>query len=302
MDVPEPRDAPRDLERMRIPFGGESRTLAIGDWAIRIRGLDATFAETLDRRWGPFCSPDPPGVADALVLSIADAGDATWIEPSAEGETYRIEARTYGGVPVVTSYAFAARPEDDGSRWQAAVRRDGPEPAGRVLENLVRVLVARRAVELGGIAMHAAGVLRDGDTHLFVGPSGAGKSTAVGLSAPCVSLGDDFGFVVPDPEGEGWRTAAVPFDNAERVSEEPPSGWLPVAGVWRLVQAEAHRVERPARVELSVLACAAMPWAMPDLGDRLLENAARFAASGPFGHLHFRADAGFWDLLRQGLE
>jgi hypothetical protein len=72
-----------------------------------------------------------------------------------------------------------------------------------------------------------------------------------------------------------------------------------LAGVWRLFQAKHHRVERPSGVmaQASLLACAAFPWALPDLADRAGESVAAIAASGLFGHLHFALDRGFWALL-----
>jgi hypothetical protein len=58
-------------------------------------------------------------------------------------------------------------------------------------------------------------------------------------------------------------------------------------------------VERPSGVlaQASLLACAAFPWALPDLAERLGGSVAAFAASGLFGHLHFALDPGFWPLL-----
>jgi hypothetical protein len=69
--------------------------------------------------------------------------------------------------------------------------------------------------------------------------------------------------------------------------------------VWRLFQADHHRVEHPTGVlaQASLLACAAFPWALPDLADRSGEAVAAIAASGLFGHLHFAQDPGFWSLL-----
>ena len=175
--------------------------------------------------------------------------------------------------------------------------RTDDEPVGRVVENVLRLLLARHVVEQGGVPFHAAGVVRDDRAHLLAGPSGAGKTTAVALSAPCVRLGDDFGFAVPGPEG--WRTAAVPFDNAERGDADPPRGWFPLAGVWRLYQAPATRLETPSEMvrDLSILACAAAPWSMPELAVALMDTVDRLGREVPSGHLHFRPEPGLWDCI-----
>ena len=286
------------LARMRMPFGGLERTLTIGDWAIPVRGLDAALAADLDRRWGGFLSDRPvEGTTVECRVDVCDGGDRTWLGRPEPGETYRVEARVEDGRPLLRSYHFLAAPGADDPGWRALVTRTDAEPVGRVVENLVRLLVARLVVAKGGVPFHAAGVVRDGRAHLLAGPSGIGKTTAVALSGPCVTLGDDFGFAVPGPDG--WRTAAVPFDNAESIEVDPPRGWFPLAGVWRLFQAPATRLEIPAEMvrELSILACSAAPWSMPELAVDLMDNVARLGREVRYGHLHFRPEPGFWDRI-----
>ena len=89
----------------------------------------------------------------------------------------------------------------------------------------------------------------------------------------------------------------MPFDNAEQVVADPPRGWLPLAGVWRLYQAPATRLETPAEMvrDLSILACAAAPWSMPELAVELMDNVARLGREVPYQHLHFRPEPGLWD-------
>jgi len=173
------------------------------------------------------------------------------------------------------------------------------EPTDRALENAVRYLVARRCVGEGGFALHGAGVLRHGRAHVFAGPSRAGKTTAVSLSPPgATSLGDDFSCVVRTARG-GFCTAAVPFDNREAAPADPPRGLFPIAGIWRLYQAQETGIERPAAVRAasSLMACTAFPWAMPDLAEAVLDHARDFVATGAFGHLRFAPTSEFWSLI-----
>jgi hypothetical protein len=288
------------LRRLRLPFGGDDSTLVVGPWAVRLSGLDESLAAELGRRWGPFLADAPPADARRTVrIAFADGGDRTWLPDPAPGETYRVEARVEDGRPLLRSYHFLTGPDVDAPAgdWRALVTRTTSEPPGRVIENVVRMRLARLVVEDGGVPFHGAGVVRDGRAHLLVGPSGAGKTTAVRLSRPCVSLGDDFALAVPD--GERWATAAVPFDNAETSVEEPPRGLLPLAGIWRLHQAAETRLETPAAMvrSLSVLACAAAPWTMPDLSAALVDNVERLVGEVPYGHVHFDLSSTFWDRI-----
>jgi hypothetical protein len=283
------------LLRLDRAAGSAARDLTIGTDTIRLEGLSDAFADVLDARWGGFLS-DAGDREASLVVRVVRGDGAGWLPRWRPGESYRLEAETGGGALVVRSYHFALAPEVTGG-WRLAVEDRGAEPVGRVFDNAARYLVARLAVTRGGLALHGAGVRRGLKAYVFTGPSGAGKTTAVRLSAPAESLGDDFAVLLPIPGG--WATPALPFENAEAAPLHPMRGLCTLAGVWRLFQAREHRVEKPSGVmaQASLLACTAFPWALPDLADRAGESVASFAASGLFGHLHFAPDPGFWRLL-----
>jgi hypothetical protein len=283
------------LARLDRPAGSAARDLSIGADTIRFEGLTDAFAGTLDARWGGFLAPARAAAPRIVVRTVRGDG-SVWLPRWRPGESYRLEADAESGPLVVRSYHFALGPELSGS-WRLAVEDLGAEPVGRVIDNAARYLVARLAIEDGGLALHGAGLRRGRRAWIFAGPSGAGKTTAMRLSAPAESLGDDFAVVVPFENG--WAAPALPFDNAEAAPADPVRGLTPLAGVFRLFQAERHRVERLSGVlaQASLLACAAFPWALADLADRAGESVAAIAASGLFGHLHFALDSGFWRLL-----
>lgn len=283
------------LHRLDRSAGTAARDLAIGSDTIRFLGLTDELAAVLDARWGGFLAAE--GSAEARVVVRMVRGDGTgWLPRWRPGENYRLEADATAGPLVVRSYHFALVPEDTGA-WRLAVEEQSDEPVGRILDNAARYLVARLAVERGGLAVHGAGLRYGGRAWILAGPSGAGKTTATRLSAHAESLGDDFAVALPF-EG-GWAAPALPFDNREVAPRDPVRGLTPLAGLWRLYQAEHHRVERPSGVmaQASLLACAAFPWALPDLAQRAGESVAAIAASGLFGHLHFARDPGFWAVL-----
>lgn len=283
------------LASLDRPAGSIDRELTIGNDAIRFEGLSDSFAATLSTRWGGFFAP-VRAAAPRMVVRMVRGDGQGWLPRWGRGEEYRLEAEAEGGPLVVRSYHFALGPEASGG-WRLAVADQIDEPIGRVFDNAARYLVARLAIELGGLAVHGAGVRRGGKAWIFAGPSGAGKSTVVRLSAPAESLGDDFAVVVPT--AGGWAAPALPFDNAEVAPRDPRRGLIPLAGVFRLFQSQSHRVERPegALAQASLLACSAFPWALCDLSDRAGACVARFSACGLYAHLHFAPDAGFWPIL-----
>lgn len=288
------------LSRLNNPRGEEARDLHVGPWVVRIVGLERALGQTLDERWGEFVGP-AEGNPATLVLRVVDAGGDPWLSgPDSPGERYRMEADGDPDSRVIVSYNFALGRDVAGdASWSLAMTRDVLEPAGRLLENAVRYLLAVLALDNGGFAMHSAGVLHDGRAYIYAGPSRSGKSTAVSRSVPARSLGDDFGLVVPG--AENWWTPAVPFDGSEQIPADAPRGRFPVAAIWRLFQAPEIGLDHPpAQVaSASLLSCVAFPWAYPERAGELLDHVGRFIDEAHFGHLRFAEDS---DLYTEVLE
>lgn len=293
-------DDHRALERLRDldrPLGASVRSLALGRHLLRLEGLDRVLAEQLDERWGGFVERGLAGAAPRLTLRAYDAGTEPWLGPAEPGESYRLEARNDASRRFVVSYHFALCPDGKPDAWRIGVTRQDDEPRQRILDNAARYLAARLALEDGGFALHAAGLLRDGQAYLLAGPSRSGKTTVTRLAQPAQSLGDDFALVFR--ESDGWHAPALPFDNTERIAADAVRGVFPVAGIWRLEQATlTHSETLPAgRAVAALLGCAAFPWALPESADRLLEQVHSFVAESRFGVLHFSRTAEIWTHL-----
>jgi len=271
--------------------------LELGHWRIVLEGLDDALADALLRRWDGFHA-SPGGAPATFVLRVVRGDDSLWLPHWERFERYRIEGTIEDETPLVRSYHFALAPNAGGRSWQFALADEPDEPVERIAENAVRYALARIAAEAGGFALHGAGVLEEGRAYVFAGPSRSGKSTAVALSAPARSLGDDFAVLVP--RDASWFTPALPFDSSEKAPPRPAGDLFPVAGIWRLFQAAAPKLEPVSRTiaAASLMGCAAFPWAMPDLSEAVLEHVRRYVTGAPFAHLHFRVAPDFWDLLK----
>ena len=270
--------------------------LTVGPWTLRLRGLAAPMREELAVRWGGFASAggtDEPRIELHVDAPRPGVGLDGW----SAGGGYRVEAQLERGHLVVRSYSFELSRSADGGTWWARLAAASPEPPGRALDNLARYLVARIAIEEGGVALHGAAVLHRGRAFVFAGPSRSGKSTAVDLSPGTQSLGDDFAVVVPT--GVGWAVPALPFDNTELAPMAPVGTLFPLAGVWRLFPAARTELDvlAPAPSVASLMGCMAFPWAMPDLADRILEQATQLVAECTFAHLRFTRTPEFWGLI-----
>ncbi|HVQ34900.1 MAG TPA: hypothetical protein VMT33_02730 [Candidatus Bathyarchaeia archaeon] len=280
------------LAACATPRGERSRDLTIGPWRVRFAGLDAGLDGSLQHRWGAFWGP-ADGIATVTAAVSRGDGD-TWIPPGPPGERYRLEASLDADGILVASYRFAMAP-DTSSSWRLAIEETPAEPVDRIVENAARYLVARLATEQGGLALHGAGIARDGRAWIFAGPSRSGKSTAISHSEG-ISLGDDFAVTIPGTEP--WTVLAVPFDNAGCGSIETTAP-MPLAKILRLRQAPTPKLERPPApiAQASLLACAAFPWAVPDLATRLDDAVAALVSQGLFAELSLAPDPSFWDVL-----
>jgi hypothetical protein len=271
-------------------------TLRLGGWDLVLEGLSAQLESDLRARWGGFVRPGESSAPRLRVRCVdrSRAGSGLGLGTWTPGELYRLESRQVDGALVLRSYNFCMCPQqDDDRQWLLVLGGAPDEPLERTIENAVRSLVARIALQEGGFAVHGAGIRRAGKTWIYAGVSGAGKSTAVKLSAPCQELGDDFAVVVPGESG--WNTMALPFDNREKAPADPVQGLLPLDGVWKLFQANVARVETPPAVVAvaSLLSCVMLPALFPNLVEQLSGNVERFAREGSFGHLNFRYDPDF---------
>ena len=285
------------LAACATPRGERSRDLTIGPWRVRFAGLDAGLDGSLQHRWGAFWGP-ADGIATVTAAVSRGDGD-TWIPPGPPGERYRLEASLDADGILVASYRFAMAP-DTSSSWRLAIEETPAEPVDRIVENAARYLVARLATEQGGLALHGAGIAKKGSgtvsdrAWIFAGPSRSGKSTAISHSEG-ISLGDDFAVTIP---GKLWTVLAVPFDNAESGSIQT-SAPMPLAKILRLRQALTPKLDHPPApiAQASLLACAAFPWALPDLTTRIDDAVEALVSQGLFAELSLAPDPSFWDVL-----
>lgn len=269
------------------------RTLRVGPWTIAFRGLEPALARALDVRWGPFLGAGSPA---GVEVRVGPAAPGATLAPWARGERYRIEAVPGPGVPAVRSYGFVLAPSRHGA-FELGLDPHGREPAERRVDNAARLLVTRLALQAGGFALHGAAVIEDKRARVLAGPSRAGKTTAV-TSLGWPVLGDDFAVMLPAGSG-AWQVAATPFDNSEAIPSSALTGSWPVAAVWRLEQGgEGGRRRLPATAAAAMLsACAAFPWALPDLAEALVTATVRCAAEVECGVLTFARDTDLRALL-----
>lgn len=279
-----------NLQSPPPPLGEEAVCLAVGPIAVAFRGISAPLAEAARSRYSHFITTAPPDHEVAV-----GRGDAAYLEQASDGYLRLEEIPAGEGKALLSTDLAGWRSGASGT-----LRVSSPEETSaslRGIENYLRWAAADLALDRGGFVFHSAGVVKEGRAYLFYGPSGAGKSTVSELSSPLPLLSDDLVLVLK--EGPLWKAATTPFAGSLPQEDKTP-GSYPLAGLFRLVQAQEHRV---APFAPRAAALASLLASCPFVADRsrreerllpLLEDLC--AALTPLA-LYFRKDGGFWTLL-----
>ena len=269
----------------------------------RFGGLSPAQAAVVEGRFGALCRP----------VSAADTGGASALLCRVDAAEFRVFDLRGWEYSLDTDAAPAAlrlagldlmarldwRPALGGALWTP---EGGGERFAGIFENFFRVLVAYRLLELGGVVLHSAGVVRHGAGFLFLGRSGAGKTTvsAASLAQGAEVLSDDLNALLPAAGGP--RIAKLPFtgDLGERRAAAPS---LPLAALLRLEKAAADSLAPLSRAAAlaCLLACSPFVNSDPHRREALLASLTGLLPPGagtpPAFTLRFSRAGTFWSIL-----
>lgn len=186
---------------------------------------------------------------------------------------------------------------------QLAVQNVADLAQANVIENYLRVLVAHQALHHGGLLLHSAAVVADGQVLVFVGCSNAGKTTLVrkAVAAGYQVMGDDINLLMPNAAGD-FSACPVPFTG--EFGRHPAqlggnSDALPVAGIVALSPGQLLRVEPLAIAAAAsrLLVCSPFVNNGVACGDLLLQRVADISATLPTLTLQSRREDDFPEIL-----
>jgi len=166
------------------------------------------------------------------------------------------------------------------------------------VENFLRVLCAYLGVEQGALLVHAAAVVKGDKAYIFFGPSESGKTTVARFSWEYTILSDDMVFL--KKLSGSVKAFGVPFRG--EVPETPRSNMsAEVGGLFRLRKADRHCVSSldSLRALGELLTCVPFVTTTRARAQRVMALAYDLISSVPVKELHFRRDAGFWDVIEQ---
>lgn len=174
--------------------------------------------------------------------------------------------------------------------------RVGAENHSVCVENYLRMANSILVLEAGGIQLHSAGVVRNGQGFVFFGPADAGKTTSATFSTDYRILSDDQNVLMPGTTGV--TVVGVPFHSVACPVETVP-GTAPIGRILRLIQDETTFITPIADATAVAMLASQSPFVntLPDLTDRLLYNCEEIVKRVPIEALHFTRSKEFWTIL-----
>jgi hypothetical protein len=286
------------------PWGGHSVTIDFSGGPYIFERLDESQENTIRSRFVGFCvdsGKPPPKVLPTTVLKF---DPAAFKAVDFSTRDYTFDRLYLKNEILLAGLNFIARitrtPGLSASLWTSANRKDD---FPFIFENVFRVLVAYRLLELGGTILHSACAAYEGHAYLMLGNSGAGKSTfsRMALAAGWEVLSDDMNAVRLE-DGQ-WVVEKLPF--AGDLGQTPSrSNRYPLAGIFRLNKSDHNRLTPWSRGQAvaKALGCSPVVNDDPYRTDPLLNALERMAASVPTRQLEFSLDGGALKMLPEVLD
>ena len=156
-----------------------------------------------------------------------------------------------------------------------------PTPNEFSIDSFLRIVYSLALVDVHGLVVHAASLIRHGRAFLFCGPSGSGKTTIAQLSRDATLLSDELSIVrITERRASCYGT---PFwGELARAGQDRTAS---LHGLYFLHHGSRHAVEglRPRQALERLL--------------RVFGIAADLVDAAPSFDLSFRLDAGFWEVI-----
>jgi len=237
--------------------------------------------------------PDPGDSQAPFEIELLDQPPWTSADPTLFPQWEPAVQRWSGETLLVSHRSFTAEIEAFASRARLHRREERAYP----LETVIRTAMLARLPLVGGLPLHAAGVVLAGRGVAFFGPSGAGKTTLAATS-PVPVLSDELVAIAPSRPFTLTRSGFW--------GEGPPkvgNSGAPLGLLVDLAKGPAFRVERlsPAAAAGRVLASVPVPHA-PALWRRVLEVVAAVVSEVAVVRMAWAPAAPPWEALAKLLE
>jgi hypothetical protein len=169
-----------------------------------------------------------------------------------------------------------------------------------ILNDFILSYLAWFSIFHGGFILHGASIIKNGKAYLFFGPPEAGKTTAARLSfsLDLNIISDEYSMVLLN--GDEYKVFRPPQRKSLTRLENWQKGY-PIGGIYKLVKAKEHKVEKiPKPIMISeLLANLLFAHGYNVLGKHAIDNICKMVDKIKYGKLHFKKDYYFWEVIEQ---
>lgn len=257
--------------------------IQIGYLVVKIETENIHFIQRLENRYSRFLSNDPNFHGTIRLSLTQDWILDPWVEPALTKGADNWELIASGILGKISNKDFFAE-------FQISPARSMQE-----VEHLIRIASAFWILESGGILVHGAALVKNGNGYLFTGHSGAGKSTVCKVTKDGFVLNDDLVILKESPIG--WEVWATPFTNPKQ--NMPNHGNAKLKAILNLKQAKQHRIVEENAVNSLADLITHIPVVSsdPENTQNIMDQCQRILNKVKAFQLYFLPDDQFWPLI-----
>jgi hypothetical protein len=281
-------------------WGSESVRINVASGPFVLTGINAKQAQAVRDLYGELCD-EPAGhsAQSGLTLRVFRAYPHELHRILREPTVHPIDVMYLPGAIRVAGLHFMAlfhgRPFTECGIW---VLNESSISSRLVIENTLRIAVAFRLQDRGGVLLHSAGLVESDEACIFFGHSGAGKTTIcrLGMERGLHVLSDDLNALFVE-DGRVF-VEKMPF-SGELGEVSGTRGRYPVRGIFLLCKGlKSHLTTLPmAKAVARLYGSAPFVNADDTVADQVLANIENLAKSTDVQQLTFTLNEDFWPLL-----
>ena len=285
-----------------VPFAEGIVELRFAGDGYRFIGLSAEQQDLIQKIYPYSWETPAEGPVGLTEVSVFYRGKSEFRDIELKGWQYDLDILYSEAMVQIAGLGFVAKitwtPRLRGFLWTS---EQGEGAFHGVFENFLRILIAYRLLERGGVMLHSAAFTMNTMVPLFIGRSGHGKSTvsAMALNAGKRVLSDDLNAVVID--GDSLWVLWVPFYGDVASPFQGPQGYS-LQAFYLLEKSDRNAVssEPKAQMLAHLISCSPYVNLDPYRYGRLMESLGWMCSRTGCYRLEFRKEGGFLERLTGG--
>lgn len=269
--------------------------------SLEFTGLSLTQKQAIQDRYAGFINQqrqanDNPQLS-CRAYRLLQAPGVPFVDLSRDGQYAPLQVRRPDAIDLTGSEFKASIPlQETCTTGSLGVVNEAELAYPSVVENVLRVFTAYKAVESGGLILHSAGLVFEQQAYIFVGRSNAGKTTLTRKAHQFGAkvLSDDINMVLPGAGSTGYVAHAVPFTGEFGRTLDHAGGResYPVAAVILLEQGKSLQVSSVEPSDAVAKLLVGCPFVNMDASQAplLFDAVAAFASTVPVVRLQSARD------------